>query len=93
MTLPLSCSLWTGGRSELTRLANLLTTGPEDTGVALLEVGASSVGDEAEAEGSPEVSEGCFGSWWWGCSRGRDSLTLFSVIYRRRRPRLWRWPL
>lgn len=54
--LPLSCSLWTVGRSELTRLASLLTTDPEDTGVALLEAGASSVGDEAGAEGSPEVS-------------------------------------
>lgn len=46
-----------GGRSELTRLASLLTTGPEDTGVALLEAGAFSVGDEAGAEGSPEEEE------------------------------------
>lgn len=58
MILPLSCSLWTGGRSELTRLASLLTTGPEDTGVALLEAGVLSVGDEAGAEDSPEVSAG-----------------------------------
>lgn len=58
VTLTFSCSLWTGGRSELTRLASLLTTGPEDTGVALLEAGAFSVGDEAGAEGSPEVSAG-----------------------------------
>lgn len=50
-------SLWTGGKSELTRLESLLTTGPEDTGVALLEAGASSVGDEAGAEGSPEEEE------------------------------------
>lgn len=37
--------------------------------------------------------ECCLGSWWWDGSRGRDSLTLFFVIYRRRRPGLWRWPL
>lgn len=41
----------------MTRLASLLTTGPEDTGVALLEAGAFSVGDEAGAEGSPEEEE------------------------------------
>lgn len=46
-----------GGRSELTRLASLLITGPEDTGVALLEAGASSVGVAAGAEGSPEEEE------------------------------------
>lgn len=50
-------SLWTGGRSELTKLASLLTTGPEDTGVVLLEAGAFSVGDEAGAEGSLEEEE------------------------------------
>lgn len=41
----------------MTRLASLLITGPEDTGVALLEAVASSVGDAAGAEGSPEEEE------------------------------------
>lgn len=58
LTLSLSHSLWTGGRSELTRLASLLTIGPADTGVALQEAGASSVGDAAGAVGSPEVNGG-----------------------------------
>lgn len=66
VTLPLFCSLWMGGRSELTRLASLLITGPEDTGVALLEAGASSVGVAAGAEGSPEVSAGMP----WAAGRG-----------------------
>lgn len=45
-----------GGRSELTRLASLLITGPVDTGVVPLEAEASSVGDAAGAVGSLEVS-------------------------------------
>lgn len=47
-----------GDRSELTRLASLLTTGPEDTGVAPLEAGASSVGAAVGAVDSPEVTAG-----------------------------------
>lgn len=46
-----------GGRSELTRLASLLTTGPVDTGVVPLEAEASSAGDAAGAVGSLEVGE------------------------------------
>lgn len=45
-----------GDRSELTRRASLLTTGLVGTEVALLGAGASSVGAEAGAVGSPEVS-------------------------------------
>lgn len=56
LTLPLFGSLWMDGRSELTRLASLLTTGPVDTGVVPLEAEASSVGDAAGAVGSLEVS-------------------------------------
>lgn len=43
-----------GDRSELTRLASRLTTDPVGTEVALLGAGASSVGAEAGAVGSPE---------------------------------------
>lgn len=50
-------SLWTDGRSELTRPASPLTTGPEDIGVAPLEAEASSVGAAVGAVGSPEVEE------------------------------------
>lgn len=49
-------SLWTGDRFELTRLASLLITDLVGTEVALLGAGASSVGAEAGAVGSPEVS-------------------------------------
>lgn len=49
-------SLWTGDRSELTRPASRLTTDPVGTEVALPGAGASSVGAEAGAVGSPGVS-------------------------------------
>lgn len=61
LTLPLFGSLWMGGRSELTRLASLLTTGPVDTGVVPLEAEASSAGDAAGVVGSLEVSAGGLG--------------------------------
>jgi hypothetical protein len=47
-------SLWTGDRSELTKLASHLTTDPVGTEVVLLEVGASSVGAVAVAVASQE---------------------------------------
>lgn len=53
---PVVCSLWTGDRSELTKLASHLTTDPVGTEVVLLEVGASSVGAVAVAVASQEVS-------------------------------------
>lgn len=55
-----------GDRSELTRLASHLTTDPVGTEVALLGAGASSVGAEAGAVGSPEVSATLRNRGPWG---------------------------
>lgn len=89
LTLPLSGSLWMGGRSEWTRPASLQTTAPAGTEVALLEAEASSEGDAAGAAGSPEVSAGGLGL----VVGPLRELTDRYLTCRGRRPGLRRWPL